>query len=110
MQSDCLGLGLKIIPNLSKSYRAAPACIISTAQHASPKVIGQMLPFRAQFTRLSTLVTTYSPALASCVDLDVCKDFPFVCCVVDHEETEDANVGNTDVDEDCTTRPSPWPR
>jgi hypothetical protein len=49
-----------MIPNLSKSYRAAPACIISTAQQARPKVIGQILPFLAQFTNVSTLDTTYS--------------------------------------------------
>jgi hypothetical protein len=54
MTSLCRGLGLKMIPNLSRSYRAAPECIISTAQHASPKVIGHMEPLRAQLTRSST--------------------------------------------------------
>lgn len=60
IQSDCLGLGLKITPNRSKSYLAAPACIISTAQQASPNVIGHMDPRRAQFNRSSTFDTTYS--------------------------------------------------
>jgi hypothetical protein len=49
-----------MIPNLSKSYRAAPVCIISTAQHARPKVIGQMEPVRAQFMSASTLDNTNS--------------------------------------------------
>ncbi|KAG9157305.1 hypothetical protein Leryth_004963 [Lithospermum erythrorhizon] len=53
-------LGLKIIPNRSKSYLAAPVCIISTAQQASPNVMGQMDPVRAQFIRLSTFEITYS--------------------------------------------------
>lgn len=38
-------------------------CIISTAQQASPKVIGQMEPRRAQFIRSSTLEMTNSAAL-----------------------------------------------
>jgi hypothetical protein len=42
------------------SYLEAAACIISTAQHARPKVMGQMLPLRAQFTTSSTLLTTNS--------------------------------------------------
>lgn len=62
MQSDCRGLGRKMTPKRSKSYRAAPVCIISTAQHASPKVIGQIDPRRAQFSRSSTLDITYSTA------------------------------------------------
>lgn len=60
IQSDCLGLGLKMIPNLSKSYLAAPVCIISTAQQARPKVIGQIDPRRAQFIRSSTFEITNS--------------------------------------------------
>jgi hypothetical protein len=42
------------------SYRAAAECIISTAQQARPKVMGQREPLRAQLTRSSTLLTTYS--------------------------------------------------
>lgn len=37
-----------------------PACIISTAQQAKPKVIGQIDPLRAQLTSWSTLDTTNS--------------------------------------------------
>src|ERR1700733_13056894 len=53
------------------------AWIISTAQQARPKVIGQRLPVRAQFTNLSILATTkplpaISPVMplitASCAD------------------------------------------
>jgi hypothetical protein len=70
IQSDCLGLGLKIIPNRSKSYLAAPVCIISTAQQASPKVIGQIDPVRAQFIKLSTLEITNSAGLERPVSED----------------------------------------
>lgn len=38
----------------------APECIISTAQHARPKVMGHMEPVRAQFMRSSSLDTTNS--------------------------------------------------
>lgn len=38
-------------------------CIISTAQQARPKVMGQMDPRRAQFNRSSTLEITNSAAL-----------------------------------------------
>lgn len=37
-------------------------CIISTAQQASPNVMGQIEPRRAQFMRSSTLDTTNSAA------------------------------------------------
>jgi len=50
IRSDCLGLALKITPNLSKSYLLTVACIISTAQQAKPKVIGQNEPCLAQDT------------------------------------------------------------
>ncbi|GMG99102.1 hypothetical protein Nepgr_000942 [Nepenthes gracilis] len=50
-------------PKLSKSYLAAPVCIISTAQQARPKVMGQMDPRRAQFIRSSTFEMIYSAAL-----------------------------------------------
>lgn len=59
MTSDCLGLGLKMMPNRSKSYLDAPVCIISTAQQARPNVMGQRDPFRTQFTRSSTFDITY---------------------------------------------------
>lgn len=71
MQSDCRGLGLKMTPKRSRSYRAAPVCIISTAQHASPKVIGQMEPLRAQLSRSSTFDITNSAAFERPVGDDV---------------------------------------
>ena len=46
--SDCLGLALKIVPNLSKSYLEAPVAIISIAQQARPNCMGQMEPRRPQ--------------------------------------------------------------
>lgn len=51
-----------MIPKRSKSYLAAPVCIISTAQHARPKVMGHREPRRTQFKRLSTFDITYSEA------------------------------------------------
>ena len=60
MTSLCLGLALNTIPNLSMSYLLAAECIISTAQQARPKVMGQREPLRAQFTRSSTRETVYS--------------------------------------------------
>jgi hypothetical protein len=51
MRSDCLGLARNTsAPKRLMSYRAAAACIISTAQQAKPKVIGQTDPVLAQFT------------------------------------------------------------
>jgi len=47
------------------SYLGAAACIISTAQHARPNVIGQREPFLAQLTRSSSLVTVKSTALSN---------------------------------------------
>ena len=44
-------------PKRSTSKRAAPKAIISMAQQARPKVIGQMELFLAQFSAKSTLVT-----------------------------------------------------
>jgi len=58
IKSACLGVGLKITPNLSKSYLATVACIISTAQQASPNVKGQNEPCLAQETTALAGVTT----------------------------------------------------
>ena len=54
IKSACLGLALKITPNLSKSYLLTVACIISIAQHAKPKVSGQKEPCLAQETTALT--------------------------------------------------------
>ena len=48
IMSECLGEARITIPNLSMSYRLIAACIISTAQQASPKVRGQREPALAQ--------------------------------------------------------------
>ena len=47
-------------PRRQREAAPAPACIISTAQQASPKVIGHIEPVRAQFIRSSILETTNS--------------------------------------------------
>jgi hypothetical protein len=58
IKSDCRGVALKITPNLSKSYLLTVECIISTAQHAKPKVKGQKEPCLAQETTAFAGVTT----------------------------------------------------
>jgi hypothetical protein len=45
-----------MIPILSWSYRGVDKCIISTAQHARPNVIGQRDPCRAQLATASSVV------------------------------------------------------
>src|SRR6185437_13527048 len=55
--SLCRGEARGMMPRRSRSYRGMYAWIISTAQHARPKVIGHRLPVRAQFTTLSRLAT-----------------------------------------------------
>lgn len=59
IKSDCLGVGLKIIPNLSKSYLLTVVCIISTAQQARPKVKGHKEPFLTQEIRTFSLPNIY---------------------------------------------------
>jgi hypothetical protein len=60
IKSDCLGDALKIIPNLSISYRLTAACIISTAQQARPKVSGHNEPALAQLIKDKTLDESHS--------------------------------------------------
>lgn len=60
IKSECRGEALKIIPNLSISYLLIAACIISTAQQASPKVNGQRDPERAQAMTETNLVEIHS--------------------------------------------------
>src|ERR1041384_6980724 len=51
IRSDWRGLGRKTpAPKRSMSKREAPVAIISIAQQASPKVIGQIADLRAQLT------------------------------------------------------------
>ena len=57
MRSDCRGVARKApAPKRSTSKREAPNAIISMAQQARPKVIGQMLLLRHQLSATSTLV------------------------------------------------------
>ena len=60
IKSDCLGEALKIIPKRSISYRLTAACIISTAQHASPKVNGHNEPALAQLINDNTREDNHS--------------------------------------------------
>lgn len=60
IKSECLGEARKIIPNRSISYRLTAACIISTAQQASPNVNGQKEPERAQAIIDISLVEIHS--------------------------------------------------
>ena len=57
MRSLCRGVARKMPqPKRSKSKRAAPAAIISMAQQARPKVMGQTLVALDQLMIFSTLV------------------------------------------------------
>jgi hypothetical protein len=59
IRSDCRGDPRNTsAPNRAMSNRDALIDIISIAQHASPKVIGQIEFFRAQFTAWSSFVST----------------------------------------------------
>src|SRR5664279_4686252 len=59
IRSDCLGLGRNTsAPKRAISKREVLAAIISMAQHASPKVSGQMDESRAQLNTWSTDVVT----------------------------------------------------
>src|SRR5215475_13253366 len=67
MTSDCRGEARGAKPKRSRSQRGMEACIISTAQHASPKVIHISEPVRAQLMR-SSVVVTRKPLSASLLD------------------------------------------
>ena len=54
IKSACRGEARNIMPNRSMSYRLTAACIISTAQHANPKVSGHKEPARAQVIKDNT--------------------------------------------------------
>src|SRR5438270_10741449 len=56
MQSLWRGDARKMMPKRSRSLRAAPVAIISMAQQAKPKLIGQMDDERAQLKSFSTVV------------------------------------------------------
>ena len=55
-------------PNLSRSYLGIAVCIISTAQHARPKVIQCNDPVLAQLTKLSSDVVIKPLSLKSCAN------------------------------------------
>src|SRR3972149_4680183 len=61
MRSAWRGEAHVTIPNRSTSKREAKVAIISMAQHASPKVTGQIEDFRAQLKTFSTEVTMIQP-------------------------------------------------
>src|ERR1044072_7223847 len=59
--SACRGLARKTSdPKRARSWRESVVAIISIAQHASPKVAGQRLDFRAQLTSESSRVVMMS--------------------------------------------------
>src|SRR5579862_461338 len=58
MRSLCRGVPRGISPKRSQSYRVAPVAIISIAQQARPKVMGQRLDLRAQLMTLSAVART----------------------------------------------------
>src|SRR6185369_16608198 len=63
IQSDWRGEARKMMPKRSRSLWEAPVAIISMAQQARPKVIGQMDDFLDQLTSASSdVVMTFSPS------------------------------------------------
>src|SRR5689334_17137283 len=73
MRSEWRGDAHGTIPKRSTSNREANVAIISIAQHASPKVTGQIEDLRAQLKILSVLVVTIHPPgiwwIASAIDV-----------------------------------------
>src|SRR6266849_5595308 len=61
MRSEWRGEANGTMPKRSTSKRDANVAIISIAQHASPKVTGQIDDFRAQLKILSVDVVTIQP-------------------------------------------------
>jgi hypothetical protein len=70
IRSECRGLALNNIPNLSKSYLLIAACIISIAQQAKPKVNGHKEPPRAHPTIFLNLLKTQSILINIGLDLN----------------------------------------
>src|SRR5919201_5039051 len=79
MRSEWRGDAHGTIPNRSTSNRDAKVAIISIAQHASPKVTGQIDDLRAQLKILSVEVVTIQPPgmwwIASAIDASVFELF-----------------------------------
>jgi hypothetical protein len=65
IMSACLGDARITIPKRSMSYRLIAACIISTAQHAKPKVSGQSDPARAHDMTEVNLVEIHSSFISA---------------------------------------------
>src|SRR5688572_23358655 len=64
IKSLCRGLGRKTpAPKRSMSNRPAPVAIISMAQHARPKVMGQSADLRAQLTTGAAISTVFAPTV-----------------------------------------------
>src|SRR5678816_2704293 len=61
IRSECRGDAHGTMPNRSTSKRDAKVAIISMAQHASPKVTGQIDDLRAQLKIFSVDVVTIHP-------------------------------------------------
>src|SRR5678816_445659 len=91
IRSECRGDAHGTMPNRSTSKRLANVAIISMAQHASPKVTGQIDDFRAQLKILSVDVVTIQPPgmwwIASAIDasvLEVLSSWPRVWWYFSH--------------------------
>src|SRR5262245_38550331 len=72
MRSACRGEARNSsMPHLDRSYRPAPADIISIAQHARPNVAGHIDCFRAQPTARSRVVRTTPRSTSSSISSGV---------------------------------------
>lgn len=85
IRSACLGDARNIIPNRSISYRLTAACIISTAQQASPKVKGHSFSIGVrEFTvGLVYLALGFRDFLSRRDDCLVVDTYKFRCNLVD---------------------------
>src|SRR5438045_3054681 len=80
IKSAWRGLGRKTpAPKRSMSKRDAPVAIISMAQQASPKVIGQSADLRAQLKTKSTVVVMMplEDSITSSLTINTLLDFGF---------------------------------
>src|SRR5215212_1390921 len=95
IRSLCRGLGRKTpAPKRSISNLPAPVAIISMAQHASPKVIGQRADLRAQLTTGAAMSTVLAPTVRRIefmIESTVVRTNPSSCSAISYFQLPIAN-------------------
>src|SRR6185295_14659043 len=88
IRSLCRGLGRNTpAPKRSMSNRPAPVAIISMAQHARPKVMGQRADLRAQLTTGAAISTVFAPTVRRSefmIESTVVRTKPSSCSAIDY--------------------------